>query len=183
MNQRPLKELKGVPEQWKQYKDTNYYVSDQGRVAKHYKNGNKYECGWFDNKHNCNQMVAKVYGKDKRISNMVYETFVGKIPKGYGVAHKNGLKRDNSLYNLVLMTPKKLGKRTGHKATSQKVYCKDNNKIYRSARTVEKYLPISRQTVTDICNGIRKKPSMDLYWYDEENNKYYRGKYARTDVN
>lgn len=177
MKTRPVKPVKDMPERWKQYKDTNYWVSDQGRVKHKYKNGKEHECGWVDKRHTNNQMVCKINGKDIKISKLVYETWVGKIPKGTGLVHKNGLKKDNSIYNLKPVSFEELGKKYGHKSKCQKVYNKENNMIYRSARAVERHLPISRQTVTDICNGKVKKPLMDLYWYNENEDTYYRERY------
>lgn len=179
MHTRLIKPLIGVPEQWKRYKNTDYYISDQGRVKHRFKNGIEYEVGFFDTRHSNKQMVCKIDGIDTRISKLVYETWIGKIPKGVAVVHKNGLKKDNSVYNLKLMKFEELGKMCGSKARSQKVYSKENNKIYKSARAVERHLPISRQTVADICNGKTKKPCMDLYWYNEEEHEIYRGKYRK----
>lgn len=177
MTSKELKPLKNIPERWKRYKNTDYYISDQGRVSHRYKNGKEYECGWFDKRHRNHQMVAKINGKDKKISKLVYETFIGQVPKGKAIIHKNGLKKDNSIYNLKVVDPKVCGEKYGYKSKNQYVYCKDNKTIYRSAREVSKHLPISRQTVTDICNGKVKKPCMNMYWYDEEKEEIYRGKY------
>lgn len=181
MRNRPIKAFKDIPEQWRRYKDTNYWVSDQGRVKHVYKNGKEHECGWLDKK-KTHQLMVKINGKDIKLDRLVYKTFKGEIPKGMALIHKNGLKRDNSIYNLKLVTPEYCGKHYGHKSKSQKVYCKENNMIYRSARAVERYLPLNRQSVTDICNGKTKKPLMDLYWYDEENDEIYRGKYRKETI-
>lgn len=39
----------------------------------------------------------------KRVNRLVYETFVGPIPEGYDVHHKNHIKTDNRLENLCLI--------------------------------------------------------------------------------
>lgn len=181
MSKKRFLEKISEPEQWRRYKDTDYFVSDQGRVKHVYKNGNEYEVGFFDNNdwHKNHQQVVKIKNKHINVSKMVWTTFRGEIPKGKVLTHINGLKRDNSLYNLRPTTLKELGKKHGYKAGAQKCYCKDNKTIYPSAREAAKRLPISRQTVTDICNGKSRRPAMDFYWYDEEENKIYRGKYRK----
>lgn len=179
MNQKKLlKPIKNMPEQWRQYKDTYFYVSDQGRVSHHCKNGKIFECGFSKSSGNSNSMVVKVNQKCVQISIMVYQTFKGEIPEGYRVVHKNGLYRDNSIYNLELVKISDCGKRFGHMSKSQKVYCKETNKVYRSARAA-KVLPVTAQTICYICNGEIKKPCMNFYWYEKANNRIYRGKYTR----
>ena len=44
----------------------------------------------------------------KRVSihRLVYETFVGKIPKGMQINHKDGNKNNNHISNLEVVTPK-----------------------------------------------------------------------------
>jgi len=43
--------------------------------------------------------------KTKMIHRLVWETFIGPIPKGMWINHKNGVKDDNRLENLELATP------------------------------------------------------------------------------
>ena len=45
-------------------------------------------------------------GKWYQVHRLVYEAFVGDIPKGMQVNHINEIKSDNRLENLNLMTPK-----------------------------------------------------------------------------
>lgn len=173
---RPLKKIK-APEIWKRYLDTDYFVSDQGRAKRVCKNGKEYEVGWWSNKKYNPQMCMKIYGDDVYLKTIIWKTFKGEVPEGYIIAHKNGLKRDNSIYNLYLTKPKDLGIITGHKSRSQKVINKDLNVIYRSAREAGRKLFCSYQMVMDICNGKTKKPQIDLFWWDEEAERAYRGRW------
>ena len=43
---RPVRKIR-APEIWKQYLDTDYWVSDQGRVKRVYRSGKEYEVGWY----------------------------------------------------------------------------------------------------------------------------------------
>ena len=175
---RPLSKIR-EPEIWKRYLDTDYYVSDQGRAKRIYANGREYEVGWWNGKKVNPQMCMKINGKDIFMKTIIWKTFKGEIPKGYLIAHKNGLKRDNSIYNLYLTKPKDLGIITGHKSKSQKVINRSTGRIYRSAREAGKKLYCSYQTIMDICNGKTKKPLVDVYWWDDENERAFRGKYDR----
>ena len=177
---RPLSRIR-EPEIWKQYLDTGYWASDQGRVKRVCKNGKEYEVGWWSNRPNNPQMCIKIHGSEIYLKTIVWKTFKGEIPKGYLIAHRNGLKRDNSIYNLYLTKPKDLGIITGHRSRSQKVIDKSTGKIYRSAREAGRKLYCSYQTIMDICNGRTKKPMVDAYWWDEENQNAYRGKWRTYD--
>lgn len=176
MKHRPLKKI-SEPERWMRYKDTDYFVSDQGRAKRVFKNGRESEVGWYRGRGTNPQVMVKIYRDEIPMKTMVYETFVGTLPEGYCIAHRNGLKRDNSLYNLIAISSTNLGKRTGRLSRSQKVIDVSTGKIYRSAREAGRKTFCSYQMVNDICNNKRKKPSLDLYWWDEEEGRAYRGRY------
>ena len=160
---RPLKRLK-VPETWRRYRDTDLYVSDQGRVKHVYRNGSETEVGWFSNRKNRNpQMCVKVGRKDVYIKTLVWETFRGDLPEGKSIIHKNGMKRDNSIYNLEAVSCSECGRRTGSRSRSQKVADLDRKVIYKSARDAGRKLFCSYQMILDICNGKTKKPQLNLF--------------------
>lgn len=177
MYNRPLKKIR-EPEIWKQYKNTNLYLSDQGRAKRVFKNGAEYEVGHMYKYSASGQICLKMGKKEVPIKNLVYELFKGKKPEGLYIVHKNGLKRDNSIYNLELRTKSEHGKITGAYSNAQKVINKSTGIVYRSAREAGRKLYCSRQTVCEICNGERKKPIYDLYWLDEDNEMIFRGKYG-----
>lgn len=84
--------------------DYDYYITDTGQVYKNDKllspsdNG----LGYLD---------IKLLKEGKRIHHyvhrLVWKTFVGEIPKGYEVNHKDHNKANNSLNNLELVTHSK----------------------------------------------------------------------------
>lgn len=184
MINRPLEPIT-EPEIWKRYKDTNIFVSDQGRAKKVCKNGNEYEVGWMEKspKKTNRQVRVKIGRKDLYLKAMVWETFKGKIPPDCCLAHKNGAKLDNSIYNLYLTTKRDLGLKTGYKSHSQRVVCLDNRKIYKSAKDCARDLDCMHMTIINACNGKVKNPLFNVYWYDAENQKYYRGKYRKENLN
>ena len=106
-----------APEQWKRLRDTNYFVSDQGRVKHVYKNGHEYlvEGTLKISKRGNKQIVFKLNGRQIAIKNVVWEVFRGKPPAGYRICHKNMRYRNNSLYNLQLCTVQECGSKYGGK--------------------------------------------------------------------
>lgn len=178
---RKVKKIK-APEIWRQYLDTNYWASDQGRIKKVYKNGNEYEVMgyWHRRRTSRPRRMVKIYGKEIFFKTVIWVSFKGKVPDGYAVAHRNGLQNDNSLYNLYLTTPKELGEKTGHISKSQKVINLDTGKIYRSAKAAGDDLSYHKQSIADICNNKRKRqPIPNLYWWNDEDEIAYRGKYVK----
>lgn len=174
MIRRPLNKIR-EPEIWKHYID-DIYVSDQGR-AKKVINGKEYAYGYFS-RHKSKQMhCIKVRGKNYALKNIVYKVFKGDIPKGYYVVHKNGLKRDDSVYNLEAVSKQEHGHRVGKRGNAQPVANLDKKILYRSASEAGRKLHCSRQAISGICNGQRKDPMFNLAWWDEENEKCYRGKW------
>ena len=93
-----------------------------------------------------------------------YELFVGPIPDGYNIIHKNKIRSDNSLANLRLATRRETGLHYGNRNRKVIIYDTINDCYYKSTREAAKKLFISRQTVSDYCNRKRKNPMFDLSW-------------------
>ena len=103
-----------------------------------------------------------------RVHRLVYEAFVGDIPKGMQVNHINEIKSDNRLENLNLMTPKEntnwgsRNERISKKQTNGKCskpvlqIDKNTNEIiaeFPSIREVERQLGIRKSDISMCCNG------------------------------
>lgn len=58
---------------------------------------------WKDEK---GYLVTRINGKQVKIHRYVWMQVNGEIPEGYVVHHKNGIKDDNRIENLVLMSNK-----------------------------------------------------------------------------
>ena len=174
---RPLQRI-SEPERWRQIGD-NLYVSDQGRCKRIY-NGKEYEVGHWSKDASKRVNVVKIGTANVPIKNLVWRGFKGEIPKGYCVVHK-GMKRDDSLYNLICVSRKEHGSRTGRFSNSQKVVDLDRKVIYRSAAEAGRRLNCSRSAIGSICRGEVKKTMFNVAWWDDENEKAYRGKWVETE--
>lgn len=81
--------------------NTGYYIDEQGNVYKFshkmssYNNG----IGYYQIKLLSNKTRKTFY-----VHRLVWETFKGKIPKGYEINHKDHNKANNDLSNLELVT-------------------------------------------------------------------------------
>ena len=94
----------------------DYYVSDLGNFystrisCKHNPKGNLYKLTLWD-KHPSGYLNAGLYNKPGaknkkyfRAHRLVWQVFMGNIPEGMEVDHKNNNKKDNRLSNLQLLT-------------------------------------------------------------------------------
>lgn len=154
-------------EEWKPIEyDTRYQVSNFGRFRKKLKKGYRYLKPWRKR----DLYVIKINGKHVNCARLVANAFIRELKSNEQVYHKNHLSFDNFYRNLEILSPKELGKRTGHIATSKRVVEVKNNEIirtWRSSRKASKELFISRQTVSDYCNKKVKKPMFNLMWEDD----------------
>jgi hypothetical protein len=108
--------------------------------------------------------------KEVKVARLMALAFYGPID-GISVAHKNRIKTDDLLHNLVLISKKELGVLTGGDSRRKIVIKKDNDgevlAYYRSASEAAKKNFMNRQTVTDYCNKTLKRnhPAPDGYYY------------------
>lgn len=102
-----IKEIKGIP---------HYYIDDMGTVwsdkpsPRYNPNGEmrvlrprNHPSGYLY----VGLYIGKGGGKErlwKRVHRLVVQAFLGDIPKGYEVDHRNGCKTDNRLSNLRMVT-------------------------------------------------------------------------------
>lgn len=155
-------------ELWKQIQfDPRYEVSNFGRFRKKNKvNGYRYLKPYKKR----NLYVVKMNGKCMNAARLVANAFIKPLKNNEQVYHKNGLQFDNFYRNLEILTPKVLGKKVGHLSRSKRVVEIKNNEIirsWRSSRKAAEKLFISRQTISDYCNGKVKKKMFNLMWEDD----------------
>lgn len=87
------------------------------------------------------------------------------IPDGYTIVHRNMVQSDNAAVNLKAVSRNELGVLYGGRTRMRKlVYDIEKNCFYKGTREAGKALNISRQTVSDYCNGKVKKPMFKLRW-------------------
>lgn len=106
----------------------------------------------------CHVMLNR---KNVKISHLMAITWMGGIPKGMYVKHKNKNVMDNSLYNLEFVTPKDFYK-TSARGTRRPVFKidKDGNilELYSSVTEAAKQNYLSVQRVIDRCKNRMKNP-------------------------
>lgn len=111
-------------EEFKHYKNPKYLVGNYGTVISLKTKdtiGTLSEYGY----RNC-----FIDGKWRAVHRMVYETFIGEIPAGMEINHRNMIRRDNRLENLELVTRME----NIHHARSMREEIKKINKTYPIGR-------------------------------------------------
>lgn len=113
-----------------------------------------------------------MHGKrtEYKVSRLVWNAFVGQVPDGFGIVHKNGCVTDNRLWNLKLVSRKEIGERYGGRANRRMIeeVAPDGNVVdlFRSSREAAKHEHMSYQTILDRCNGkVKKAFALNGYSY------------------
>ena len=80
---------------------THYSVSEDGKVW-----NEKFNKQLKGTPNAFGHLTVCINGKTKKIHRLVYQAFVGAIPKGYDIHHKDFNKNNNSVSNLICITHK-----------------------------------------------------------------------------
>lgn len=149
-----------------------YQVSDQGEVQKQFPNGKwkpvkPYDFGGGQMK------VWMRLPDDKRIkvevSKLVVDAFMGGTPAGKMRAHKNGLKADNAVENIIFLSRPQVAKR--HRPGNSLPVLKidrdgDVVAIYSSGAEAARKNFISQTYMSKLCRGKVEDPyAMDGFKY------------------
>ena len=149
-----------------------YNLSSKGVIygikRKRYYFGNKLPDGYYNfrlSKPNCIKMV--------RINRLVYETFVGQIPKGYDVHHKDHNPKNNCVENLELIelhTHHLIHSKERYIPVSQ--YSKKGEHIadYKSLTDAEKQTKISIKLISECLNNKLKTAGGFIWVKLDKNN-------------
>lgn len=161
-----------------------YRVSDQGEVQKQRKDGTwKTIQPWAYNGQDRVHM-RRLDGTVARpsVSGLVADHFMGGTPPGMMRVHRNGMKSDNAVENIVFRPRGKSGARPGN--------CRPVLKVDKRGRVVDIYSStaeaarknhISQQAICKRCLGRIKDPyRLDGYNYIYEDKKGGRPKNAKT---
>lgn len=154
-----------------------YRVSDQGEVQKQRDNGSwktlkpyPYNDQWRVSLRLPNGEIKKV-----QVIKLVTDAFLGGTPKGMLRVHKNGMKQDNAVENIMFATHAKVSKmyRPGNCRTVLKVD-RDGEvvDIYRSISDAARKNHISQGAINKRCQGqVRDPYRLDGYNYIYEDRK------------
>jgi hypothetical protein len=170
-----------MSETWKQFRDYDYFVSDQGRVKSKKQILNPYadELGYL-----YVNLYKNTKGKKLRINRIVLECFVGPPPFiGAHAAHADAKVTNNYLSNLRWATPKEnaqdrmrhgsyniherhhSAKLTMEKAMEIRAKYKRVHRTKSNTRELAKEYGVSPGTIRSIKNFILWKPSPNTTLY------------------
>ncbi len=134
-----------------------YQANFDGQVRRVYKAKTKIISQYFKSN---KTLVVKLIYDEVKVAQVIWNTFKGEIPKGYNVVHINGIKTDNCINNLKLISKHELGVKYGGNSRRKGVIKLDRygNEVdyYRSARQAGIQNYTSYQTIADYCYGKQK---------------------------
>ena len=94
--------------------------------------------------------------KEYSVHRYIYEVFKGEIPEGKHIDHWDFNKKNNSIKNLQLLSPKENIQKSNFKKVSSLNLETNEKKIFRSVTETAKFYQISISTVTKNCQKKNK---------------------------
>lgn len=164
--------MKSNNEVWKPLKNTTYFVSSKGRI----KNKNGKILKPFKDKNGYNEYKLYVNKKSihRKEHRLVAQLFLNNYSEDLEVNHKNGIKDDNCVNNLEMVTKSENIRHSDYVLGNRikKVYQYDLNgnliKIWLSAKEAEKKLNFLSDKICRVCNNKRKTAYGYIWKYESE---------------
>lgn len=157
-----------IDEEWKKIQNSTYEVSNYGRFRRKYKHKFRYLKTFRKDSIQVIKLFINEKGKNYNVAKLVVEIFCRPLKIDEVVYHRNGIISDNRLSNMEIVTKMEAGRRTGWQAKRKSIVMLDEEGVIKQAfkgtRDAADKLFISRQTVSDYCNGKVQKPMYKLYW-------------------
>lgn len=155
--------------------DGKYQINYFGEIRRALKNGKYKTLPGYIKKSN-NRHVVKIDYKEKTVLSLMRDTFIGELPKGYVVYHKNGILTDEILSNIGIIKRSDLGKLTGTRNDQSFAIVKINSDgeivdFYKSAREAGRKNFMAYQTILDRVNRKAKSlyaPDGYVYCKDDD---------------
>lgn len=156
--------------------DGKYQVNFDGNVRMALKHG-RYKVLRPYVKKSTGRRCIKLNGKEQVVMKIMQRTFIGEIPPGMSAYHKNGLKSDDCLGNIGVLSKSELAKLTGLKNGCEFRIVKINDMgeivdVYRSAREAGRKNYMSYQAILDRINGrVKSLYAPDGYVYVKDKDR------------
>lgn len=156
--------------------DGKYQINFYGQVRRALKYGRYKELNGYIKSSNGRRCV-KLNCKEQVVMHLMRDTFIGQLPEGYVLYHKNGVLSDDELSNLGMIKREELGKLTGTRNDCSVTVVKiDSNgeivDFYKSVREAGRQNHMSYQTILDRINGKTKGLyAPDGYVYVKEDDR------------
>lgn len=167
-------------EVWKRYENTCYEASNFGRVRKNYKTTTAILLPYKKKKY----MIVKLEegGKrvEKRLRDIIADTFLKKEARKGCVVHKNGDFTNCSVWNIERMNRTEVARRTGGKSKSQAVVLVNEQTMevvewWESARKAAPEVFMSYQAVNDRCNGRVQSRKEGYFMWESDYEEMFVG--------
>lgn len=165
-------------EYWRSLSDTDYEVSNYGRVRKRYKGHEGLIMPYFRRKYMWLKLDIGGQRKEYRLRDVVASVYLKPVPNKTCVVHKNGDFTDCSVANLKRENRSKIAISTGGKASSKSVVLIDEQTkeivdSWVSARKAAAPNYMSYQAIMDRCNGKVKSRKEGWFMWESDYDQHF----------